>query len=290
MKRRDDRISTTTAAQRPEEVGVAPGVRGPGLAVRGHKLDRVNPVAGPPVLAAQPAQTSAERIPDGPHVGGGARHGALPGLDRGLANVLGQRAGLHAGLVPLDVDAAHALGLDQDHVVELRERHRSVAGPLGRHPQIILPREADDLRNVVRALHEGDRGRLLVGCQIPCLARLVPVRVAWGRHPSADRERAEVRHAAGTLCQAKLYLQDIGSRPASGESRVAHTPDGNTAARVRRGRRRLRTRRGGPRMVRAAEKPPRGAPGRGRDGGGGDGVVRPGMRQLARPRAHRGSW
>ncbi len=188
VQRRDHRVPAATTAQRPEEVGVGRGIDGASLTLRGDQLDRPHPVARPSVLAAEPAEPAAERVAGHAHVGRGPGQERATRLCRRLRNIGGPRPGLDASAAILDLDAAHALGLDQDHVVERSERHGAVSGSLRRHPQPVVAREADHLRDVIRALHEGDRGGPLIGGQVPSLTRLVPVRVVAGRYPPADRE------------------------------------------------------------------------------------------------------
>jgi hypothetical protein len=101
-------------------------------------------------------------------------------LGRRLPQIGGPRPRLDTSPPILNLDAAHALGLDQDHVGQRSERHGAVSGALRRDPQPVVAREADHLRDVVGALHEGDRGGALIGGQVPSATRLVPVRIVGG--------------------------------------------------------------------------------------------------------------
>ena len=126
LHRGDDAEVPAAAAERPEEVGLLVG-RGPDEApVGGDELDRRHAVGRQAVLAAEPAQAAAERVADDAHVGRGARqrreadHGGLRG------DLQPQRAGGDARdlRVRVDLHAAHALGAEEDHVVE-----RAAAAP-----------------------------------------------------------------------------------------------------------------------------------------------------------------
>ena len=121
-----------------------------------------------------------------PTFGRGAGQEGHPLLVRGAADLLGQHARLHPGGAVADLDRLASLGLDQDRVVQRTHRHGAVSRALAGDLQVVVRGETIDLRDVVRTLDERDRGRPLVRRQVPGLARLVPVGVARGRHPSPD--------------------------------------------------------------------------------------------------------
>src|SRR5206468_12732566 len=128
-----------------------------------------HPIAGPAVLATEPAQPTAERVASDPDVGGSTGHRAHPLPDRRLGDVFCEGSSLRTGLLSLDLDAAHPRGLDEDDPVERAERHRPMAGALPRHLQVVFTSEPNDLGDVVRALYQRHRGRLLVRGEIPGL-------------------------------------------------------------------------------------------------------------------------
>jgi hypothetical protein len=123
--------------KRPEEVGLVVPVGAHPAAVGGHELDRVDAVRREPVRAAEPAEPAAERVADDADVGRGARQrrqavagGRIDELERADARV-------HPGdpRPGVDLDPAHALGLDEDDVVERPERGGVVAGPCAATPR-----------------------------------------------------------------------------------------------------------------------------------------------------------
>ena len=196
MEGGDDRIAAPTASKRPEEVRVVVGVDSPRLAIRGDDLDRAHAVAREAILPPQPAEPPAERVADEADVGRGPGERAEPMAVCCLAQLERQRPGFNArGLgIRIDLDASHALGLDQDRVVKRAERDRPVPGALPGDPEAVLTREADDFRDVICALCERDRARALVGGEIPGLAGLIPVGVGRRHHAARDGELAEVAH------------------------------------------------------------------------------------------------
>ena len=136
LQRGDDRVAATTAAQRPEQVGLVLGVDRAGLAVGGDQLDRLHAVAGEAVAAAEPAEAAAEGVAGDADVGRGARHRAEAVLPAALAQLGDEDAGLDPGRLRLgvDLDPAHALGLEQDRALERRQRRRRRARSPGRPP------------------------------------------------------------------------------------------------------------------------------------------------------------
>jgi hypothetical protein len=198
VKGGDDRIAAAAAAQRPEQVGVVVGVDRSLLAVGGDDLDRIEAVAGEPVLAPEPAQPAAEGEADHPDVGRGPRHPAEPMPVGRLAHLQRQHPGLDPGRLRLgvDLDPAHADGPDQDGVVEGRERGGAVAGPLARDPEAGVGGEAHGRDDVLGALDQRQGARIEVGGQVPAMADLVPVGVIRGGHSPRDREVVEVGHSS----------------------------------------------------------------------------------------------
>ncbi len=193
----DDGVAAPAAAQRPEEVGVVARRRPVrGSPVGRDQLDRRDAVAGEAVAAAEPAQPAAERVADHADVGGGARHRAEPVLSGGLAQLEHEHAGLDPRRlrIGVDLDAAHALGLEQDRAVERRQRRGAVAGALGGDLEAVLGGEADGGGDVVGALGEDDAVRPLVGDEVPGGSRLVPVGVVGGGDTAGDRQPGEVGH------------------------------------------------------------------------------------------------
>ncbi len=193
----DERVAPAAAAQGPEEVGLVLGVDRALLAVGGDELDRAHAVAGEAVLATEPAEATAEGEAGYADVGRGARHRAKVVLLRGGAELGDEDAGLDPGGLRLgvDLDPAHALGLDQDRPFErARQAEGAVPGPLAGDAQVVLGGEADRLGDVVGALDEGDRLGALVGGEVPGEARLVPVGIARGGNAAGDRQPGEVTH------------------------------------------------------------------------------------------------
>jgi hypothetical protein len=107
---------------------------------------------------------------------------------------LAQLDAFHTGFDPgrsgvgIDLDPAHARGLDQQRVVEWTERRRPVPGALSGDPQALVGREADRRRDVVGSRDERDRDGVLVGDQVPGVPGIVPVGVFRGDDPAVDRE------------------------------------------------------------------------------------------------------
>src|SRR5581483_6416996 len=102
-----------------------------------------------------------------------------PLLGGRLDDVRPDRAGLHADTASrsVDLDPAHALGLDEDRVFERTDRAGAVTGSLRRNPQAVDAREVDDRDDVVGRLDQGDGERALVDGEVPGAACLVPPRV-----------------------------------------------------------------------------------------------------------------
>jgi hypothetical protein len=192
----NDRVVAAATAERPEEILASVGVDGDRLAGRGDQLDRPHVVAGEPEPTPEPAHPTAERVADHADVDRGARQRAEAVRRGGLAQLEHPDPGLDPSgpRDGIDLDASHALRLDQDRVDERTERHRRVARPLGRDAETIGGGEADRRHHVVGTLHQGDRRGLLVGRQIPGRARIVPVTVVGGHHLAGDRQLTEVGH------------------------------------------------------------------------------------------------
>jgi hypothetical protein len=94
----------------------------------------------------------------------------------------------------VDVDSAHALGLDQDRVLQRLQGNRAVAGALAGDAEVVRGGEAHGLGDVLGALGEGDAARVLVGGEVPGGARLVPVGVGGCSDAARDREAGEFAH------------------------------------------------------------------------------------------------
>ena len=84
-----------------------------------------------------------------------------------------------ARVLVLDRDVAHALGLDQDRVVQRPERRRRRGRSPARRPCRSFSRAKPITLETSSALStNATAARLLVGRQVPGLARLVPVGIA----------------------------------------------------------------------------------------------------------------
>ena len=118
---------------------------------------------------------------------------------RGGTELLGEDPGLDPRPLPVDLHTAHPLCLDQDLALERPERGRPVPGALRRDFEVVLIRERDGLRDVVGALDERDRLRVLIGDQVPGGAGLVPIRVIGHGDAPRDREPCEIRHRANPM-------------------------------------------------------------------------------------------
>ena len=184
------------------------------------------------MAATEPAQPAAERVADHADVGGGAGHRAEPVL----AGRLGELEREHAGLDPrrpgvgVDLDTAHALGLEQDRALERRQRRGAVAGALGGDLEAVVGGEADGRGDVVGALGEDDGVRLLVGDQVPGGARLVPVGVVGGGDAAGDRQPGEVGHLG--LLESRSVSAKVRLAQRQTVHRVA-CPDQNLAHHIR---------------------------------------------------------
>jgi hypothetical protein len=192
----DDGVAAPAAAQCPEEVGVVLGVDGARLALGGDQLDRPDAVAGEAIAATEPAQPAPERVADDADIGRGAGQRAHAVLARRFGKLQGKHAGLDPcrASVGVDLDAAHALGLEQDRPVERGQRRGAVAGALGGDLEVVAGGEADGGGDVLGALGDDDGNRLLVGGQVPGESRLIPVGVVGGGDPAGDSQPGEVGH------------------------------------------------------------------------------------------------
>jgi hypothetical protein len=99
---------------------------------------------------------------------------------RRLDDVDPDRAGLDARhlAVRVDVDCAHALGADEERVLERSERRCRVAGALRRHAQVVGRCELHERDDVGCAPGQADGGGSLVDREVPRSAGLVPAGVA----------------------------------------------------------------------------------------------------------------
>ena len=146
----------------------------------------------------------------------------------------------HAGLdsrglrLGVDLDAAHARGLQQDGVAKVAERRCVVAGALGRDAQSGCAGSLDRGGDVGGGFGEHDGDRSLVDGEVPGLTGLVPGLV--GRRddvpgePRAQRLRVEARL---DLVEIHLlhreYLLLWGGIPTVARARgCAHRPRGRT--------------------------------------------------------------
>ena len=159
---------------------LALGVGADDPAVRGHRLDGEDAVAREAVAARQPADPTAERVADHADVLGRARQRRQPLLGRGGHDLAPERAGPDAGPFGprVDLDAAHARGLDEDRPLKRPHRRGAVARSLRREPQSARAGELDHRGDVLRGLGEDDRDRTLVDGEVPRLPCGVPAAVA----------------------------------------------------------------------------------------------------------------
>src|SRR4051794_11895909 len=120
---------------------------------------------------------------------------------RRAGHVHPQRARLSTGGARrrVDLDIAHLVRLDHDHAVQpALEGGGAVARALSGDAVSAVGGEADGLRDVLGGRGHHDRGRVLVGGQVPRGARLVPRRVAGLHDPAGE---------AVTQCCKVLYTK-----------------------------------------------------------------------------------
>ena len=177
LDRGDDPEASAAPAHGPEQVGIVVGVHPALLTIGSHQLDRPHLVARKAVAAREPAEAAAGRVADDADVGCRTR-------EVGKAVLAGGGIGLHPqhprlvapdALVGIDIDALHALSLEQDRAVQRPAGAGAVAGALGRDAEATRSREVDRINDIVGALGVGDSRRVLVGREVPSGARLIPV-------------------------------------------------------------------------------------------------------------------
>ena len=195
LDRRHGTEASAAAADRPEQVRVGLGIDPADGAVGRHDLDRDDVRRGQTVAAAEPAEPSAERVPDDADVRRGAGQRRKPVRPGGLGDLGPDHSGLDArGAVHgVDLDAAHPLHLHEDRAGELAApRGRAVARPLHRDAQVALGGVGHHGRHVCGRLGERDHRRALVNRQVPGETRSVPVGVVRKDDVAVDL-RAESR-------------------------------------------------------------------------------------------------
>jgi hypothetical protein len=175
LDRGDDGEAPAAAAQGPEEVGLVVGVDHRDPAVGRDDLDGENAVGRKAVLATQPAEPAAERVADHADIvrrpgqcgqamlgGGDDDLGPLcPGLDAGIATV------------GIDLHDTHAVGPDQDRVLQRGQHACRMPGALRGHAKAPVAGEVHHGHDVGHRLGLGDGGRLLVYGEVPGLTRAV---------------------------------------------------------------------------------------------------------------------
>ena len=150
FERGDDAEVATGAAHRPEELRVGARVDAPFGPLGVDQLDRGDAVALQAVLAAVPADPTAEAVADDAD----GRRGAVAGgqaLRRGPRDdVAPERPGANPGDPPLrvDRDGVQRHGADQQRVAEVAERFGRVTGPLAADPQPFGLRVVDRIDHV----------------------------------------------------------------------------------------------------------------------------------------------
>ena len=179
LERRDDRKAASAAAQGPEQVVLALGVGADYPAVRGHRLDGEDAVAREAVAARQPADPTAERVADHADVLGRARQRRQPLLGRGGHDLAPERAGPDAGPFGprVDLDAAHARGLDEDRPQAAPSARRCGPFPAAQSRNPRAPASSTTAAMSSEASGD-DRDRTLVDGEVPRLPCGVPAAVA----------------------------------------------------------------------------------------------------------------
>ncbi len=225
----DHSEAAASTAERPEQVRLVVDVDGAPLPVRRHHVGRDDAVCREAVLPAEPAEAPAERVADDAHVRRAAGEAREAVLGRGRRDVVPLGAGLDAcaAALRIDGDPSHAPRLQQDRVVERRERRGEMASRLRGHANPMLAREVHDRGDVVSSFGERDRDRPLVVDDVPAHARCVPVGVLGRRngHPRPQR-REVVRRQRGTHRPSFSVL----ARVVSGPARHAKKVPGSTPA------------------------------------------------------------
>jgi hypothetical protein len=95
-------------------------------------------------------------------------------------------AAADARAVGVDLDAAQAVGAQEDRVASDAERDGVVARPLWRHAVPAAGGVVDHRDDVVHGLREDDGGGALLGREVPGAARAVPLGVAGGDDGAGD--------------------------------------------------------------------------------------------------------
>jgi hypothetical protein len=89
--------------------------------------------------------------------------------------------------VGVDRDRPHPRDPEEDGVLERGDRRRVVACALRVHAHATTVREADDGLDVGRGFGKGDRGRVLVGGQVPRRPRVVPAHLVRDDELAGER-------------------------------------------------------------------------------------------------------
>src|SRR5215470_18528740 len=186
-ERGDDAEIAATAAQAPEEIGIALGACGDDRALGGDDLGGEEIVAGEAVFAYQPADAAAEREAGDAGTGYDAgRHGQA--VQVGLAiDVAEGGAALDARRAAFRIDehAAHGREIDDDAIVAQRAAADVVAAAAHGDEQFLGARELHGVDDIGRAGAAGDEAGVLVDARVPNFARPVVGGVAGPDHGPA---------------------------------------------------------------------------------------------------------
>ena len=163
--------------------------------VGGHELDRPNVIGGKTVLAAEEAQSAAERVADDTHVRGGAGQRSEPVPRRRADHLTRQHASLDPGDAPdrVDRETAHPLGLEQNRVAHRSKRGGPVSRCLGGYPLPPLSGKQDRSGDVLRGLRKHNGRRVLVDCQVPRAARRIEAPMLGGHDLACQCRRKPAR-------------------------------------------------------------------------------------------------
>jgi hypothetical protein len=205
---RGHHADAAAAPDRPEQVGLAVGVRPYEMAVGGHDLGRGHAVGGEPVTAGQPADPAAEGVAGHAHVRRGARQrgqAVLPGRYRHVLP-LGARTGPGGTGRGIDIHPPHARCPEQHCVPQRLERLGAAAGALRRDPHPLRAGEPDRLHHVGGGLGHHDGSRPLVHGQVPRPTRRVIASVAGDENVAGDGGPQRFRGAGHDIRGVHCFL------------------------------------------------------------------------------------